>query len=241
MPGPGAYARVRLPLILLTLATITTATTAGRGPEPWPRMMPQVLFSDDARAALRGAWVADSADAYQVERAWCGYWRLEEFAGAGPHPRVYRVEPASVTGATTGGLATVSCPSLSVRGRGGPNGNREAAPASPGKTTFPQADSSTVLAPTTEVLVDGAAERRPVIIHTHPPFSCRTSYLLDPATGLVLASRETCARGGDLAYLCAPSYTDQMSLIASARAFGVVYCDEHALVPFWNPHAEMSR
>jgi hypothetical protein len=229
---------VRIPSLPLLLALLAAAsTTASRPWAPDPRLLPQVLFSDAARATLHDAWVSDSGDAYQPERAWCGSWRLEDVPGAGPHPRVYLAVPAVVTGATTSGLATVSCPRASDRGPGGSKRDRQAASTSPDKTAFSRVAPSAVLAH--RVTVDGDEETRPVIIHTHPPFSCRATLTIDRTTGLVASGREVCARGGDLAYLCAPSFTDQLSLVASARAFGVVYCDEHALVPFWNPNAEV--
>ena len=63
-------------------------------------------------------------------------------------------------------------------------------------------------------------------LHVHTPATC----LIVPEVGVVLHS---CTLDGPDAYICTPSETDQASLALRGDAFGVVQCDEHALVAYW--------
>lgn len=73
-----------------------------------------------------------------------------------------------------------------------------------------------------------------VSLHEHTPTSCENN-------GRGVAIMKTCIVGGVDAYVCEPSPQDRRILLHDGDPFALVWCDAHALVPYYPERVNTNR
>lgn len=71
-------------------------------------------------------------------------------------------------------------------------------------------------------------------LHQHTPTTCINN-------GRGVAVMKTCVVGGVDAYVCEPSPQDRRNLIHDGDPFALVWCDAHALVPYYPEHGNTNH
>ena len=66
-------------------------------------------------------------------------------------------------------------------------------------------------------------------LHTHTPVTCQVNLMLGVQPG-------SCRKGGDDAWECQPSPSDQVRLTMSGRSVAFIQCDQHAIIAYYPVH-----